>query len=68
MLTNLSAKSLLFFFISSKKFHASTKTQSGLSFILSLEIIGAVFIRLVLISTLFSRLYGIGYIVNFGDE
>ena len=40
MLTNLSAKSLFFFFISSKKFQARTKAQSGFDFILSLETIG----------------------------
>ena len=40
MLTNLSAKSLFFFFISSKKFHAKTRIQSGDFLIFSLETIG----------------------------
>ena len=40
MLTNLWAKSLFLFLISSKKFQAKTKAQSGLPFILSLDTIG----------------------------
>ena len=40
MLINLSAKSLLFFFISSKKFHAKTNAQSAFPLILSLDKIG----------------------------
>jgi len=40
MFINLWAKSLFFFFISSKKFHAKTKAQSAFPFMLSLEVIG----------------------------
>ena len=40
MLINLWAKSLFFFLISSKKFQAKTKAQSGFVFILSLDTIG----------------------------
>ena len=40
MLTNLSAKSLFFFFISSKKFQANTKAQSNFDFTLSFDTMG----------------------------
>ena len=40
MLINLCAKSLFFLLISSKKFQARTKAQSGFSFICDLEMIG----------------------------
>ena len=40
MLINLCAKSLFFFLISSKKFHAKTKAQSDLVLILSFDTIG----------------------------